>query len=73
MSQPAEDRMMLEFARRWIPFGQPPPGDILVEFGMTTARFYSNIRRILHSPNSVSFPAHERRHLERLVGTGDLP
>ena len=32
------DTAILEFARRWMPFGGPRPERVLVEFGMTTAR-----------------------------------
>ncbi|RYF58007.1 MAG: DUF3263 domain-containing protein [Comamonadaceae bacterium] len=62
-----EDRIMLDFARRWTHYGGAPAGEIWVEFGMTPDRFYEHIQRILGSLTSRSLPPHERHRLEQLV------
>ncbi|RYF61821.1 MAG: DUF3263 domain-containing protein [Comamonadaceae bacterium] len=44
-----EDQALLGYARIWAPYGGPRRGDILVEFGMSPAHFYTHLRRILDS------------------------
>ena len=51
-----EDAQIIEFARRWLPYGGGNTGDLLVEFGMTPARYVARLGKILDGP-----PA---RHLE---------
>lgn len=61
----AEEQAMLELARIWAPYGGARPGDILVEFGMSPARFYANIARILRTNATVwSMPSGERHQIE---------
>lgn len=61
----SEEQAMLELARVWAPYGGARPGDILVEFGMSPARFYANISRILRTKAAVwSMPACERHQIE---------
>jgi uracil-DNA glycosylase len=45
-----EDAQILEFARRWMPYGGGNSGDLLVEFGMTPAGYRDRLRRILNGP-----------------------
>lgn len=40
------DHELLEFARRWEPFGGPRTADILVEFGMTPSRFSERLEEL---------------------------
>lgn len=40
------DEELLEFARRWEPFGGPRAADILVEFGMTPRRFSERLKEL---------------------------
>ena len=42
-----DDQALLDYARMWAPYGGPRRGDILVEFGMSPAHFYTQLRRIL--------------------------
>ncbi|MEU2001876.1 DUF3263 domain-containing protein [Rhodococcus sp. NPDC019627] len=44
-----DDQVLLDYARKWAPYGGPRRGDILVEFGMSPARFYVQLQRILDS------------------------
>lgn len=44
-----DDQALLDYARMWAPYGGPRRGDILVEFGMSPAHFYTHLRRILDS------------------------
>ena len=43
----SEELAMLEFARRWAPFGGVKPGDVLVEFGITRPQFYARVEKLL--------------------------
>jgi hypothetical protein len=47
---------MVEFALRWVPFGNPPEDDLFIRFGMSRATFYSRLRSIvaIHLRSSVS-------------------
>ncbi|MFF2107121.1 DUF3263 domain-containing protein [Rhodococcus koreensis] len=45
-----EDAQILEFARRWLPYGGGNTGDLLVEFGLTPDGYISRLRRILDGP-----------------------
>ncbi|MGW5385723.1 DUF3263 domain-containing protein [Nocardia sp. NPDC003963] len=47
-----EDALILEFARRWLPYGGASSGDVLVEFGMTPAGYLARLRRVLDAPVS---------------------
>ncbi|TQC44503.1 DUF3263 domain-containing protein [Rhodococcus sp. WS4] len=56
------DRELLEFARRWEPFGGPSAADILVEFGMTPSRFSMRLKELRYR---------RRRSITR-IDAGDL-
>lgn len=43
-------RAMLEFARRWCPYGGGRDEDILVDFGLCAPAFFERILCILESP-----------------------
>ncbi|MCQ4122558.1 DUF3263 domain-containing protein [Rhodococcus tibetensis] len=45
-----EDARVIEFARRWLPYGGGNTGDLLVEFGMTPAGYLARLREILDGP-----------------------
>jgi hypothetical protein len=47
-----EDAQILEFARRWLPYGGGSAEDLLVEFGMTPAGYLDRLRRVLDKPVS---------------------
>ncbi|WP_160094417.1 DUF3263 domain-containing protein [Rhodococcus sp. T7] len=63
------DAAILEFAWRWLPYGGPTAEDILIEFGMTTARYEQQLLLLLDSEVSRSVPpdAHARLRIQ-LVG-----
>lgn len=42
-----ENRRIVDFAVRWAPYGGPPAEDILVEFGMSSRRFYQQLKDIV--------------------------
>ncbi|MGW5150001.1 DUF3263 domain-containing protein [Rhodococcus koreensis] len=64
----AEEQAMLELARIWAPYGGARPADILVEFGMSPARFYANITRILRTNAAVwNMPIAERYRIEEIA------
>ena len=60
----SEEQAMLEFARIWAPYGGARPGDILVEFGMSPARYYQNVTRILRTIAVRNLPIAERHRIE---------
>ena len=63
-----EEQAMLELARIWAPYGGARPGDILVEFGMSPARFYANITRILLTNAAVwNMPIAERHRIGEIA------
>ncbi|MBP1160537.1 hypothetical protein ABIC28_005013 [Rhodococcus sp. PvR044] len=40
------DQKLLNFARRWEPFGGPEAADLLIEFGMTPSRFAERLKEL---------------------------
>lgn len=48
------DHELLEFARRWEPFGGPSAADILVEFGMTPSRFSERLKDLRSRHPSIT-------------------
>ena len=58
---------ILDFARRWLPYGGPPADDILMEFGMTTVRYEQQLLTLLDSVDSRGIPAEVRAHLRTQV------
>jgi hypothetical protein len=64
------DTAILEFARRWMPFGGPRPEDVLVEFGMTTARYDEHLARILETLPDGVLPIDELTRLRASPETG---
>ena len=55
------DLELLEFARRWEPFGDPSAADILIEFGMTTSRFSERLEELSISAQRANHPIRRRR------------
>nr|WP_170945386.1 MULTISPECIES: hypothetical protein [unclassified Rhodococcus (in: high G+C Gram-positive bacteria)] len=41
-------RAIVEFYRRWAPFGGPPAADIFTEFGLSINQFYARHRQLTH-------------------------
>lgn len=54
------DTAILEFARRWMPYGGPPPDEIWVEFGMNSRRYEQHLLAILDTIASRSIPPNDR-------------
>ncbi|BAH53635.1 hypothetical protein [Rhodococcus opacus] len=48
----SQDSAILELACRWLPYGGPPPEEILVDFGMAELRFDQQLLKILGSMSS---------------------
>ncbi len=48
-----QDRELLEYARRWAPYGGPRAADIFVEFGMTPSRFAERVQELSHLDVSI--------------------
>lgn len=44
-----EDELVC-FAHKWIPYGAPPPEEVMVEFGMTPERFWDALRQAIRRP-----------------------
>lgn len=62
------DASILDFARRWLPYGGPTADDILTEFGMTTVRYEQQLLMLLlDSVDSRRIPAEVRTHLRAQV------
>lgn len=55
---------MVDFARRWAPFGGGDPEDIFTSFGISARRFFIRIQQIVSThPSAVSDPALRERLL----------
>lgn len=69
-----DDQALLDYARMWAPYGGPRRGDILVEFGMSSGHFYSQLRRILDSLSirTVNFAPGELLRLHTVVNAQPL-
>ncbi|QTJ70694.1 DUF3263 domain-containing protein (plasmid) [Rhodococcus sp. ZPP] len=61
------DANILEFARRWLPYGGPTADDIWTEFGMTTVRYEQQLLTLLDSVDSRRMPSDIRAHLRAQV------
>jgi hypothetical protein len=53
------DAAILEFARRWSPFGGPRSEDVLIEFGMTPEQYEEHVTRI-YDEDPRDLPADDR-------------
>ncbi|WP_016883737.1 MULTISPECIES: DUF3263 domain-containing protein [unclassified Rhodococcus (in: high G+C Gram-positive bacteria)] len=62
-----EDAQVIEFARRWLPYGGGTTGDLLVEFGMTPACYVARLRKILAGPAGACLDPQLRADLGRFV------
>lgn len=60
-----EDAQILEFARRWLPFGGGEPIDLMVEFGLTPAGYMNRLRAALNGPASSTLDPRLRLALQR--------
>ncbi|QSE86908.1 DUF3263 domain-containing protein [Rhodococcus koreensis] len=64
-----EDTRIIEFARRWLPYGGGTTGDLLVEFGMTPACYLARLGKILDSPAGRQLDPQLRADLLTFVAT----
>ena len=48
---PRESDELIRFALSWIEYGEPPSDEIMVNFGMTTPRFFEALRQTIHLPD----------------------
>ncbi|RZL77029.1 MAG: hypothetical protein EOP32_26555 [Rhodococcus sp. (in: high G+C Gram-positive bacteria)] len=48
---PRESDELIRFALSWIPYGGPPSDEVIVRFGMTTARFSEALRQAISLPD----------------------
>lgn len=54
----AEAERLIDFARRWAPFGGPSEEDVLVHFGMTSRRFIERLWQVLPESNGIQDEMH---------------
>lgn len=45
---PQESNHLIRLAQSWIPYGGPPADEVMVQFGMTTARFLDALRQTIN-------------------------
>lgn len=64
-----DDTRIIEFARRWLPYGGGNTGDLLVEFGMTPACYIARLGKILDSPAVQRLDPQLRADLRTFVAT----
>ncbi|WP_197487923.1 DUF3263 domain-containing protein [Rhodococcus sp. LB1] len=50
-----DEQYILDFARRWTPFGGPSAEEIMVNLGMTPARYRERLRSIVDEPHLRGF------------------
>lgn len=48
---------VLDFGRRWSPYGGGPAEDIMVEFGWTSDRFFGELEKLLVKRPPIDLPA----------------
>ncbi len=48
---------IVEFGRRWSPYGGGPAEDIMVEFGWTSDRYFTELEKLLSTRPPVHLPA----------------
>ncbi|MGW3483989.1 DUF3263 domain-containing protein [Rhodococcus indonesiensis] len=59
----SDERLLVDFAIRWCPYGGPSAADILVEFGMTPQRYGQVLESLLNSPTLAALDPALRRRL----------
>ncbi|MCZ4587540.1 hypothetical protein O4328_28295 [Rhodococcus opacus] len=59
--------MMIDFARRCLPFGGPRQEDILIEFGLTPLIFADRVMKLLDAPRFLGLPMAEVNALRAMV------
>jgi hypothetical protein len=64
-----DDTHLLEFARKWLPFGGGLTGDLLVEFGMTPAGYVNRLDNIRSGSAARELPPQLRADLRHFVDT----
>jgi Protein of unknown function (DUF3263) len=52
-----DDRHLLVFAIRWMPYGGGPADEIFIQFGMTPQRFYERLQEVIERHWSRIHPA----------------
>jgi hypothetical protein len=62
-----EDAQVIEFARRWLPYGGGTTGDLLIEFGMTPACYVARLGKILAGPVGRRLDPQLRSELSHFV------
>ena len=48
---PRESDQLIRVAQTWLPYGGPPAEEVMVQFGMTTARFLEALRQAIYLPD----------------------
>lgn len=66
-----EEQVLLDFCRRWLPFGGPRNEDIFIEFGLSSLAFAQRVRRLLGSGRVHDLPVSEVAALHAMVETND--
>lgn len=66
-----DEHLLLDFCRRWLPFGGPRNEDIFVEFGLSSAAFAERVRRLLGSERLQDLPVGEVAALRAMVETNE--
>ncbi|OZC42691.1 hypothetical protein CH289_27255 [Rhodococcus sp. RS1C4] len=68
-----EDERIVDYARRWLPFGVCNLEDTLVEFGLTPDQYLSRLGGILEGLTTSSLTSRTRLDLTKLLtSTKDL-
>ncbi|MGW4340671.1 DUF3263 domain-containing protein [Rhodococcus koreensis] len=62
-----EDAQILDYARRWLPYGGGTAGDLLIEFGLTPARYLNRLEAIIDGPESEHMDTEFRAQLHEFV------
>ncbi|MFE7421651.1 DUF3263 domain-containing protein [Rhodococcus sp. NPDC057529] len=68
-----DDVRVVEFARRWLPYGGGTTGDLLVEFGMTPACYLARLGKILSGPVGQRLDPQLRADLRHFVAVRSAP
>lgn len=68
---PRETAELIRFAQKWIPYGGPPPDEVLVQFGMTRTRFSDALRQAIHHTDCDPGIAH-RVHSAYFAGRSNI-
>ncbi|KXX54197.1 DUF3263 domain-containing protein [Rhodococcus sp. LB1] len=65
----SDEQAMVDLAEQWIPFGGPPPEEILVQFGLGPKTFYRRLAELAEKPRRNEISQRLRQFIHSVLAT----